>query len=725
VRFGPKIAELGNIEKLNFRLITFCESVAMKTLRFLETCLIVGIASASMAQTPGRLIYTQLGASSTASETLSAIGNTVQVLQVAKTGSAQTPTSLMFLPNDASGIVQSGGSTSENSFTRSQTGRFAFLTGYAGPISTTRSGGSAATVNRIACRLDFTGAYNLSTRLTDAHTANNFRSAVLSETPISGNYKLWTVGANEGLRTANLGGTTSTLASITSTNLRMVDIVAGDLIIGTGSASGGVIGLRRITGTPTTTGNTMANLVSTNVGNTFNQASPYGFCFVGNTAVGGSLSVYIADDAAGVIKYTSTNGIAGPFTQAYRLTATAMRSLCTDGKVLYGVTGGNNNNQIQVIYDSGSAGSSFSQALIASVGTTNWVRGVTLAPEPTVVDCDYTSAPTAGNVMTLRTGDNAQRSLKVGLVPDSGPRSWTSLATVNYDGQAVKTAVDSSGNTYVLIQSETDGGSSTVVPTVYVSKVPAEGGTAVSSSVQIIPSGYEAYGITIDSSNRPIVAYRPASGTQETRFVRWSTDLSTATVFDNSATGFSNGSKTPVDIASDPNNYLSVLFGTANNVSTLPFSNSFVAGSATSDVAIAAESGNALQPLSAQFGSDGNLRILSVGATPATRALFRIDTLNATLTAVSTTGTSYRRDVAGGATSPSLFWANGLSMGGNAPRVLMVGTSEPATGPAGQGTGTANRNDQILGAGRVWTFNSSNAVTYSSYRFAPGFAPVN
>jgi hypothetical protein len=327
--------------------------------------------------------------------------------------------------------------------------------------------------------------------------------------------------------------------------------------------------------------------------------------------------------------------------------------------------------------------------------------------------------------MTLRTGDNAQRSLKVGLVPDSGPRSWTSLATVNYDGQAVKTAVDSSGNTYVLIQSETDGGSSTVVPTVYVSKVPAEGGTAVSSSVQIIPSGYEAYGITIDSSNRPIVAYRPASGTQETRFVRWSTDLSTATVFDNSATGFSNGSKTPVDIASDPNNYLSVLFGTANNVSTLPFSNSFVTGSATSDVAIAAEGGNALQPLSAEFGSDGNLRILSVGATPATRALFRIDTLNATLTAVSTTGTSYRRDVAGGATSPSLFWANGLSMGGNAPRVLMVGTSEPTTGPSGQGTGTANRNDQILGSGRVWTFNSSNAVTYSSYRFAPGFAPVN
>jgi len=698
----------------------------MKNLRFLGTGLLLGIAGVSLSQTPGRLVYTQLGANATASEALSANGNTVQILQIAKTGGGQTPTSLLFLPNDASGIVQSGGSTSENSFTRSQTGRFAYLTGYAGPVGTTRSGGSAATVNRIACRLDFTGAYNLATRLTDAHSANNFRSVIFGETPTSGSYRLWTAGANEGLRTAILGNTTSSLASITSTNLRMVDIVAGDLIIGTGSASGGVIGLRRITGTPTTSGNTMVNLVSTNAtGITIPQASPYGFCFIGNTAAGGNLSVYIADDAAGVVKYTSTNGIAGPYTQAYRLTATAMRSLCTDGKVLYGVTGGSNNNQIQVIYDGGSAGASFTQGLIPSVGTTNWVRGVTLAPEPTVVDSDYTAAPTAGNIMTLRTGDNAQRSLKVGLIPDSGPRSWTSLATVNYDGQAVKTAVDASGNTYILIQSETDGGGSTVVPTVYVSKVPAEGGTAVSSSVQTIPSGYEAYGITVDSSNRPVVAYRPSSSAQETRFVRWSADLSTATVFDNTATGFSNGSKTPIDITTDPNNYLSVLFGSSNTVSTLPFSNSLSPGTATTDVTISAEGGNALQPQSAQFGSDGNLRILSVGSTSATRALFRIDTLNSSLTSVITTGTSYRRDATGGATSPAFFWANGFSMGGTSPRVLMVGTSEPSTGPAGQGTGTANRNDQILGSGRIWTLNSSNAVTYSSYRFAPGFSPVN
>ncbi|MEY4881588.1 MAG: hypothetical protein RLZ87_1017, partial [Armatimonadota bacterium] len=440
--------------------------------RLLVVGTVLGIACVSSSQTPGRLVFTQLGASSTASETLSANGNTIQVLQLAKTGTNQTATSLLYLPNDSNGIVQSGGSTSENSFTRSQTGRFAYLTGYAGPIGTTRSGGSAATVNRVACRLDFTGAYNLATRLTDAHTANNFRSVVLSETPVSSNYKLWTVGANEGLRTANLGGTTSSLASITATNLRIVDIVAGDLIIGTGSATGGVVGLRRIVGTPTTTGNAMTNLVSTNVGNTVNQASPYGFCFIGNTAAGGSLSVYIADDAAGVVKYTSTNGIAGPYTQAYRLTSTAMRSLCTDGKVLYGVTATANNNQIQVIYDGGSAGTSFTQALHSSVGASNWVRGVTLAPEPAVVDSDYTSAGTAGNIMTLRSGDNAQRTLKVGLVPDSGHRTWTSLATVNYDGQAVKTAVDASGNTYILIQSETDGGSSTVIPTVQISKVP-------------------------------------------------------------------------------------------------------------------------------------------------------------------------------------------------------------------------------------------------------------
>lgn len=686
-----------------------------------------------MSQISGRLVYTQIGANAGGAETLSANGNTVQLLTIAKTGTAQTPLSLGFLPNNNTGLIFQGTTTSENGISRATTGRFVYLTGYSGPAGATSiSGATSAAANRVVGRLDFTGNVDFSTRLTDAYSGGNLRGTYLSESPVSGSYRVWTVGSGEGLRTSVLGGATSTLVSTTSTNLRTVDGLNGDLIIGTGSSNGGVIGLRRIVGQPTSTGNAMTDLVATGTGNAINHLSPYAFAFVGNLGTGGTLDCYISEDSAanpGVYKYRSANGIAGPFTQLYRLTTTGIRSMVWDGGVLYGVTGvqggANNNNQILAIWDGGSTATSFTQPLIASVGAANWVRTVSLAAEPAVVDSDYRSSAVAGNIMSLRTSNGAQRSIRVGLVPDTNSRGWTDLGTVNYAGQAVKTALNAAGDTFVLIQGAADGGSSTIVPTVSVSRVPAAGGTAVPSSVQNIPAGYEAFAITVDSTGRPIVACRPSAGTPDVRFVRWTTDLTTATVFDNGGTGFSSGGKTPVDISTDPNNYIRTLFANGGTLSTTGFDATFTAGTATADLTVATEGGDVMAPVSAQFGADGNLRVLSVGALPTTRARLRVDTLNAANTAAATTGTSYRRDILGGATAPAFMWAFGLSMGGNQPRVLMVSTSEPTTGPSGPGAGTANRNDQIIGAGRVWTFDTANVVSNASYRFIPGFAPVN
>ena len=709
-------------------------------IRFLAACSVIGIAGASMSQTAGRLIFTQLGANSLASELLSANGNTIQVLQLAKTGSNQTAASLFYLPNDSNGIVLSGTASSEGAVTRSPSGRFVYMAGYAGPTgSSGRSSSTPATVNRIACRVDFTGSNNVATRLTDAYSANNtIRSTTFSETPKSSAYRIWTAGENQGIRTASLGGTTSSVAHSTSTPQRNIDIISGDLLFTTASS------LRRISGTPITTGNTTTTLLTTNSGQTIAQFSVYGFCFIGNTATGGSLSLYLADDAAGVIKYTSTNGIAGPYTQAYRLTSTAMRSLCTDGKVLYGVTATANNNQIQVIYDGGSDSTCFTQALHSSVGTSNWVRGVTLAPEPIVVDSDYTTggsgqSPVPGNIMTLRSGDNAQRTLKVGLVPDSGHRTWTSLATVNYDGQAVKTAVDSSGNTYILIQSETDGGSSTVIPTVQISKVPVGGGSSSSSSIVNLAAGDEAFAITVDSSNRPVIAYRPSSGAQTVKFVRWNSDLTTDASYTNRGSGFSSGSKTPIDIAYNPNSgkYLTTLFATGNTMSTTDFSSTFSNSSPTSDLALSVDLNSvAVTPLSIQFGSDNLLRVLSVGSTTATRALLRVDTLASSMATVDTAGTNYRRDATGtplvlngaaakASATTAYLWALGLSMNGDLPCVLMTGIGESTTGPSGAFNGST---ENIIGSGKIWTMTSSNAIgsgSKATASFAPGFTPVN
>jgi hypothetical protein len=704
------------------------EAGALMNKRIVGSSLILGLAGLSLAQLPGRLVYTQIGANAGGAETIGSTGNTIQFLTIARTGTGQTPLPLGFVPNIAGGAVFHGGATGENGITRSSNGRFVFISGYAGPIGTTLPG-TPATVNRVLGRLDFTGNFDLSTRLTDSFSGQSIRGSVMSEAPVSGSYRMWAVGGNDGVRTTTFGATASTVVSTTTTNLRTIDTVNGDLIIATGS---GTVGLRRIAGLPTSSGNAMTELVRTSTGNTFNHTSPYGFAFTGNASAGGTLDVYISDDSSanpGVYKYRSLNGIAGPFSQLYRLTTTGVRSLAFDGQVLYGVTGlqggANNNNQIVAIWDGGSAGSSFTQPLIAAVGATNWIRTIALAAEPAVVDNDYRSTSTAGNVMSLRTSNGAQRAVRVGLVPDSDSRSWTDLGTVNYSGQAVKTALNAAGDTFVLVQGAADGGGSTIVPTVSVSRVPAAGGASVASSVQNIPAGYEAFAITVDSSGRPVVACRPAAGAPDVRFVRWSADLATATVFDNGGTGFSSGGKTPIDIATDPANYIRTVFANGAALSTTGFDTTFTAGAATADVTIATDGGDVMAPLSAQYGADGNLRVLSVGATPLTRARLRVDTLDAANTAVATTGTGYRRDAVGGATAPAFMWAFGLSMGGNQPRVLMVSTSEPTTGPSGPGVGTANRNDQILGSGRVWTFDAANAVSSSSYRFIPGFAPVN
>ena len=78
----------------------------------------------------------------------------------------------------------------------------------------------------------------------------------------------------------------------------------------------------------------------------------------------GSISCYVADSVDGLVKYTSTTGITGTFTQAYVVSSTRMRQICTDGKVIFGVTAGGplyTLNNVVAIWDGGSAGASVTE----------------------------------------------------------------------------------------------------------------------------------------------------------------------------------------------------------------------------------------------------------------------------------------------------------------------------------------------------------------------------
>ena len=690
---------------------------------------LLALAGSSMAQlnafTPGKLCYVRLNNNVAFASNIS---YAMEIVSLNKTGLTQTGTSLGSLTSSSSGIVHSGTATSELSGFTTLDSRFAVIAGYRGPAGSTAS--APSTLNRVAARMPFTGNGDYTT------TRNAGATQAIRYAISDAGYNIWSLHASEGIFSNTFGGTSSGVQNLATTpNIRVAQFL-GDRIAYSVAGS-----ISIVSGRPTNTGNASSTITLSGT----TPTSIYGFVFMGDP-VNGPLTLYTAQDnnnatAGGIAKWVSTTGINGTFALQYNIlnpvtAGNGWRSLCTDGKVLYASGQGGAGNFVSAIIDTGTTfvHNQLSATMSNTTGSFQVARGVFLAPSPTVVDSDYTTGGTgenavAGNVMTLRQSNGYQRSLRVGLVPDSNYRSWTDFATINYDGEAVKTAVDADGNTYVLVQSATHSGSN-IIPTVQVSRV-STSGTVLAGAIQNLSAGSEAYGITIDSSNRPVVAYRTTTATPDTKFVRWSADLATVSDFNS---GIASGTKTPIDISSDPNGYITALFATGNTLSTTAIDNTFAAGTVTSDVTVTADAGVALTPLSAQYGTDGKLRVLSVGSTTATRALLRVDTLATDRLSIETLGQPERRDATGtstggattrAATSPSFLWAWGLSMAGNNPRVLMTGTAEPTAGPSGPGSGTANRNDNIIGSGRVWTFSTANVVSNATYRFAPGFSPVN
>jgi hypothetical protein len=676
---------------------------------------LLALAGSSMAQlnafTPGKLCYVRLNNNVAFASNIS---YAMEIVSLNKTGLTQTGTSLGSLTSSSSGIVHSGTATSELSGFTTLDSRFAVIAGYRGPAGSTAS--APSTLNRVAARMPFTGNGDYTT------TRNAGATQAIRYAISDAGYNIWSLHAQEGIFSNTFGGTSSGVQNLATTpNIRVAQFL-GDRIAYSVAGS-----ISFVSGRPTNTGNS-SSTITLSTGGTM-PSSIYGFVFMGDP-VNGPLTLYTAQDngaasntSSGIAKWVSPTGINGTFTLQYNIlnpvtAANGWRSLCTDGKVLYASGQGGAGNFVSAIIDTGTTfvHNQLSATMSNTPGSSVQVaRGVFLAPSPTVVDSDYTTGGTgenavAGNVMTLRQSNGYQRSLRVGLVPDSNYRSWTDFATINYDGEAVKTAVDTDGNTYVLVQSSAIP-ASTIVPTVQVTRV-SPSGTVLAGAIQNLPAGSEAYGITIDSSNRPVVAYRTTTATPDTKFVRWSADLATASDF---SSGIASGTKTPIDISSDPNGYITALFATGNTLSTTAIDNTFAAGTVTSDVTVADDAGVALTPLSAQFGTD-------------------VDTLATDRLSFETLGQPERRDATGtstggvltrAATSPSFLWAWGLSMAGNNPRVLMTGTAEPTAGPSGPGSGTANRNDNIIGSGRVWTFSTANVVSNATYRFAPGFSPVN
>ncbi len=184
-------------------------------------------------------------------------------------------------------LTLAGSANSEGHLALSANGRYVTLGGYAAAPGTAMIAASTtATVKRVIGRIDAAGAIDTTTLL-DTFSGNNIRGATTDD-----GTRFWTTGGSNGVQLAALGSTgASTTISTTVSNLRSVQVVAGQLYTSTGSTNSGVYAVG--TGVSTTGSQVAALLAGTG------SVPPHGFAFVDASAVvAGVDRLYIAINSA-------------------------------------------------------------------------------------------------------------------------------------------------------------------------------------------------------------------------------------------------------------------------------------------------------------------------------------------------------------------------------------------------------------------------------------------
>jgi len=274
-------------------------------------------------------------------------------------------------------LTASGTATSEGQLTRSVDGRYLLFTGYdATPGTGSVSTSASSTIARVIGRVDLSGTVDTTTTTT-AFSGNNIRDVASTN-----GTDIWAVGGATGVVYTTFGSSgAGTIVSSTATNFRTIDIFGGQLYYSSGSGSFrvGSVG----TGTPTTTGQTSANLTGTPT-----TGSPYSFFFADlTTAVAGVDTLYVADDGANaILKYSL---VGGTWTATGSITASAVRGLTGvvsgTSVTLYGTTGGGGSTGGGSIYaftdaTGYNATASGTATVIATASTNTAFRGIALAP---------------------------------------------------------------------------------------------------------------------------------------------------------------------------------------------------------------------------------------------------------------------------------------------------------------------------------------------------------
>lgn len=258
------------------------------------------ITSSNFAQkfTAGNLVVYRVGNGGAA---LSSASTSVYLDEYTPTGTLVRSVKLPGVSAEVSGtnkrVTASGSATSEGYMTRSANGLYLVANGYDADTATTGVGKTAsATVNRVVATVDVNTVINSSASAKNFSTGNNYRSAASAD-----GLNFYMGGAVTGIGYLKSGVDTTLQVSTSPTNIRGLEIFGGQLYVSTSSGSTVRIGTVG-TGLPTTNNQTITNLP----GVTLTKHSPYQF-FIASLPSGQVL--YIADDSAGIRKYSLVSGI--------------------------------------------------------------------------------------------------------------------------------------------------------------------------------------------------------------------------------------------------------------------------------------------------------------------------------------------------------------------------------------------------------------------------------
>ena len=315
------------------------------------------------------------------------------------------------LPQHA--LVASGTAGTEGQLTRSTDARYLLLTGYDATIGSTGDTGklttsTAAAVPRIVGRVDFTGAIDTTTALTDFADGDKPRSA----TSTTGT-DLWltcggkATGTTGSIHYTTLGGMSSIQLSSTFGDGRAIGVFSGQLYISSQNNAGALIAAVG-SGTPSSAPQATSPIAGYPPTN-----SPEGFFFTTLNGGAGPDTLYIADEGAGIQKWSLISG-------SWQLNNTitpasdklyGLAGVTTDTTVTLYATGSGPNNDKGTLYTlidtSGfNAPINGTLASLAVAPANQAFRGVALAPEssglaPTNTDVGKCEDSVATNLRTL------------------------------------------------------------------------------------------------------------------------------------------------------------------------------------------------------------------------------------------------------------------------------------------------------------------------------------